>query len=199
MLRREAIVWLLRLSGVTSTAVLLDACRREPGPGTPDTEEGRSASPPAERADDGAFLRGTLRLSAAAMVARLLPPVDGLPGGVETGVVEFIDRELRQPHLAPVARFVRKGLVYLRRVAEKERGASFHRLAPEAQDALLSKFQTGAVQGLRYPSGRFFDAMLTLALEGHYGDPKYGGNQGRRTWAPLGIDPHCPHEPDRTP
>ncbi|MGF1509413.1 MAG: gluconate 2-dehydrogenase subunit 3 family protein [Myxococcota bacterium] len=131
----------------------------------------------------------------SAMVGRLLPSgVPGLPGANETGVVDFIDGQMSTRAFRPARQFLRRGVILLERVARKERKKAFVELSPREQDDILSRFQSGRVQGLRFPTARFFDIMLTLTLEGHLSHPRHGGNQDRKAWKALGIDPQCPHE-----
>ena len=194
VIRREAIVWLMKMSGVTSSAVILAACKKE--------EEARRSEAATERAKTGepsqdepeyGFLQPQEVAVGTAMVARLLPGAPGFPSAKESGALRFIDRELQKRHFRPVAKFVRQGLVFLNRVSQKERGKPFAELAPSAQDEVLTAFQTGSVKGLRYPSHRFFQLMLNLTLEGHLGDPRYGGNRDEMAWKALDIDPSCAH------
>ncbi|MEM1025767.1 MAG: gluconate 2-dehydrogenase subunit 3 family protein [Myxococcota bacterium] len=190
MIRREAIVWLLKMSGVTSTAVILAACKKEEeAAGRPAPDIPTKSAP---KADYGFFQPSEVAIGTA-MVARLIPAAPGFPSAKETGALRFIDRELQKRHFAPVAKFVRQGLTFLDRVAKKEKKKAFTELSVADQDEVLRAFQTGRVRGLRYPSGRFFQIMLNLTLEGHLGDPKYGGNQDQKAWKALGIDPSCDH------
>jgi len=192
VIRREAIAWLLKMSGVTSSAVILAACKKEQEAAQAETTTTSSPGSEADEVEYG-FLQPQEVAIGTAMVARLLPGAPGFPSAKETGALVFIDRELQKRHFRPVAKFVRQGLIFLDRVSKKERRKAFVELSPSEQDDVLRAFQTASVKGLRYPSDRFFQIMLNLTLEGHLGDPKYGGNHDEKAWKALGIDPCCAH------
>ena len=59
--------------------------------------------------------------------------------------------------------------------------------APAEQDEILGLWQHG-----HDGSQRFFPAILSLTLEGAFGDPKYGGNSGGRGFAMIGFTPEPP-------
>ena len=67
----------------------------------------------------------------------------------------------------------------------------FHELPAGEQDEILRRVQRGDTQGRPPASVRFFQVVLTLSLEGHWGDPRYGGNYDELTWRSVGIDPGC--------
>jgi hypothetical protein len=57
----------------------------------------------------------------------------------------------------------------------------------EQQDDILGLWERGHDGGQR-----FFPAILSLTLEGAFGDPKYGGNVGGRGFAMIGFTPDPP-------
>lgn len=198
--RRE----LLALGGKLAAALslpalpLLSACDRRQdaqpaatGEATPSGSQ--PATPvPAAPAAPRFFTAQELSIVVAA-VARLLPQGDasGLPGGDRAGVAEFIDRQLALPSFAGLQRMMRAGVGFVDRTARRDHGGAFVAIRPDAQDAVLSAFQTGAVGGLRFPQARFFEQLLTFALEGYLGAPRHGGNRDAMVWRALGIDPRC--------
>lgn len=187
--RRQVIAWMAG-AGALGT---LPACKKEARESRPDP----SPRPSPEPEEDGrsfGFFRPAQVATLQAMLDRLIPQgPDGFPGARDTEVIVYVDRQMQQSHFAELAKFVKQGVIFLDRVAKKERSQSFHELKPQAQDEVLLQFQQGTVKGLRYPTPRFFDIVMGLALEGHYGHPRHGGNEGKRTWKALGIDPRCPH------
>jgi gluconate 2-dehydrogenase gamma chain len=144
-------------------------------------EENHPASEPAET--DG-FDTATL----AAVCDRLLPGKPGvIPSASEAGVSDFVVRELGAPMFSKVKPFVAKGLGHLSSEAQKEKGAPFAKLAPADQDALLRRFQENDVAIPDFSPSRWFELVLTFALEGWLGPPSRGGNKDGRTWDALGI------------
>jgi gluconate 2-dehydrogenase gamma chain len=123
-----------------------------------------------------------------AVCDRLLPGKPGvLPSASEAGVTDFFLRELDAPMFSKVKPFVAKGLGHLAAEAQKERGAPFAKLAPADQDALLRRFQENDVAIADFSASRWFELVLTFALEGWLGPPSRGGNKDGKTWDALGI------------
>jgi len=79
------------------------------------------------------------------------------------------------------------GLAALEAYARATAGAAFTALAPERQDAVLTDLEQNRVTGFTPSSSAFFDLVLGHTLEGTFGDPNYGGNQGFVGWELLGY------------
>lgn len=124
-----------------------------------------------------------------------------LPGAIEAGVPEYMDYWLaRQPFtVAPDWKPILKvGAVHLDRIARADHKRAFADCKPEEQDAVLTKFQQGAVRAKRFNSNAFFQRLVTLTLEGYLSDPKYGGNRDWIGWSFIGRTP-CWWAPKRLP
>lgn len=144
-------------------------------------EENHPASEPAEA-------EGFDRTTLTAVCDRLLPGTPGaLPSASEAGVVDFVVRELDAPMFSKVKPFVAKGLGHLSAEAQKEKGVPFAKLAPADQDALLRRFQENDVALADFSASRWFELVLTFALEGWLGPPSHGANKDAKTWDALGI------------
>jgi len=105
-----------------------------------------------------------------AVCDRLLPGTPGLiPSASEAGVPEFVLFE----HLAAEAK--------------KQNGQRFQELAAADQDALLRRFQENDVAIPDFSPSRWFELVLTFALEGWLGPPSHGANKDAKTWDALGI------------
>jgi hypothetical protein len=145
-------------------------------------EEDQPVSQPVEEA--GSFDMATL----TAVCDRLLPGKAGtLPRASEVGVPDFVVRELDAPMFSKVKLFAAKGLRHLSAEAQQEKGAPFAKLAPADQDALLRRFQENDVAIPDFSASRWFEIVLTFALEGWLGPPSRGANKDGRTWDALGI------------
>jgi gluconate 2-dehydrogenase gamma chain len=122
-----------------------------------------------------------------AICDRILPR-DEDPGALDLGVPGFIDRMASAPELGSVKETLLRALPVFDTDARKHHGGkAFHELAPEVQDEVLGAWQTG-----RDPRPHFFEVIVSLTLEGAFGDPKYGGNAGGRGFAMLGVTPDPP-------
>jgi gluconate 2-dehydrogenase gamma chain len=123
----------------------------------------------------------------SALCERLLPR-DDQPGALDLGVPEYIDRAIAAPDLAPVRALVERLLPVLEReTRERFHGAGFHDATVEQQDAMILAWQRGHER-----TRPFFDAVLSLTLEGAFGDPKYGGNKGGEGYVLVGFVPGPP-------
>jgi len=145
-------------------------------------EENHPAAP--EPAEAEGFDPTTL----TAVCDRLLPGTPGaLPSASEAGVADFVMRELDAPMFSKVKPFVAKGLAHLSAEAQKEKGTPFAKLAAADQDALLRRFQENDIAIPDFSPSRWFELVLTFALEGWLGPPSRGANKDAKTWDALGI------------
>jgi gluconate 2-dehydrogenase gamma chain len=179
MRRRRFLAWILGVAGVVAGKLALDRV------GFLRIRRDRPASGDARR-----FLGADEALTLEAVLERMLPSdvVPGAPGARETGVLRYIDTQLLEPRLARHQELVREGVRMLGELALGAGSVPFHELAADRQDELLRRAQRGEGP---FGSPRFFQVVLTLALEGHWGDPRYGGNHDELAWRWVGIDPGC--------
>lgn len=147
----------------------------------------------AARADETlSFFTPEQAITMEAMLERLLPsdvPPE-TPGARETHVLQYLDRQLAGSRFPQYRDVLGKGAAALDEMARGRHAVRFHELPANAQDELLRGIQRGDF-GRSAASVRFFQVTLTLALEGHWGNPRYGGNHGRLAWRSIGIDPGC--------
>lgn len=109
-----------------------------------------------------AVLDADRRALLAAVLDRIIPPHDGLPGAGELGVAGLIERTLAvSPRLR---RLFLEGLVEIELASARAADQGFRDLDAEDQDALLQ-----AVEGAR-PA--FFVALVEHAFRGYYGLPR---------------------------
>ncbi len=124
-------------------------------------------------------------------IAELLVPSDELgPGATEAMAVRYIDRALAGA-LADQRDAYRVGLQALERYATETRGAAFLQLPETKQISLLidveSGTATGANVGFAGSSAQFFGLVRGHVMQGTFGDPHYGGNEGFVGWDLLGY------------
>jgi len=124
-------------------------------------------------------------------IAELLVPSDDLgPGATEAMAVRYIDRALAGA-LADQRDAYRVGLEALERYAKQTRGAAFLQLPETKQISLLidveSGTATGANVGFAGSSAQFFGLVRGHVMQGTFGDPHYGGNEGFVGWDLLGY------------
>ena len=79
--------------------------------------------------------------------------------------------------------------------AKRRSGKGFSKLAASDQDAVLGEFDRGNVPG--FPRAKlFFDTLRSHTMEGVFGEPAYGGNQGMVGWKLVGFPGHQFGYPD---
>jgi gluconate 2-dehydrogenase gamma chain len=146
-----------------------------------------------------------------AAVGRLIPSDGPGPGGLETGVPEFIDRQMELPYghgayfylqgpfqpdapatLGYQLRYTprelyRSGIAAANDACRTAAGRAFADLTPDEQDRFLSSLEKNQVQLFGPPAAAFFAQLLENAREGYFADPLYGGNRGMAAWKWIGF------------
>ncbi len=140
----------------------------------------------------------------------LLPADDAGPGGVEAGVVRYIDRQLagafgggtRTYRLGPwrdgtaaqgdqlpltPAEAYRVAIADIEAMCGDCYGGPFATLAPAQKREILGGLDSGDIGLARVPGTVFMDMLLANAREGYFADPAYGGNQGAAAWTMVGY------------
>lgn len=119
-------------------------------------------------------------------IASRIIPTDDSPGAHEAGVVFFIDRTLTT-FAKEQAPLFDAGLLDLNKSVKKAHGAdaTFEKLTPEQQDALLKTIE----------KSDFFGAMKFATVSGFLALPKYGGNKDYIGWAYIGQAHAFEHKP----
>lgn len=146
-----------------------------------------------------------------AAVDRLIPSEGNGPGGVESGVPEFIDRQLELPYghgayfymagpfqpNAPAElgyqlrqtprELYRLGIIAIDGACKQQCDKTFTELDVLRQDAFLTLLETGK-SGIPGPlPSAFFAQLLENTKEGYFADPLYGGNRGMAAWKWIGF------------
>jgi gluconate 2-dehydrogenase gamma chain len=145
-----------------------------------------------------------------AMLDRVIPPGGGFPGGKEAGVLYFIDRALcnwapqnRWDYVAGLeaidessqimfgGKFADQTETDQTRVLEamekgEAPGQTWARLQIGGRDA-ASRVRTGTEPQQETSSQTFFTLVINHAMQGFYGDPKYGGNKDKLSWKMIGY------------
>ncbi|MGO4573981.1 gluconate 2-dehydrogenase subunit 3 family protein [Microvirga sp. 2TAF3] len=156
------------------------------------------------------FLSSTEVETLTAMVDRLIPADDVGPGGVEAGVVTFIDQELSgqfgiaarwymqgpwadgtpsqgwQVALTP-AQIYRIGFLALDRWCQGSKGKRFAELEPADQDDVLAQMEGGKIDFDGISSAVFFQILWQNTAEGYLSDPLYGGNRNMAAWRMINF------------
>jgi gluconate 2-dehydrogenase gamma chain len=146
-----------------------------------------------------------------ASVARLIPSDGDGPGAIETGVPEFIDRQMEAPYghgayyymqgpfvpdAPPTLGFqlkytpremYRVGIAAVNKALLNDGESAFADLTLVKQDAFLKRLEKGLVSLGEIPAAAFFAQLLENTREGYLSDPQYGGNRGMAAWKWIGF------------
>jgi hypothetical protein len=115
-----------------------------------------------------------------AFVDRIIPADESGPGASASGVPDYINNTLASWNIADIP-LVREGLQALELSAVQGYGRSFALLTAEEQDFLVERFEKSWLDNMR-DSGRAFNRLYRLTLEGMFSDPYYGGNRNYAGW-----------------
>lgn len=156
------------------------------------------------------FLSSTEVETLTAMVDRLIPADDVGPGGVEAGVVSFIDTELGgqfgvaarwymqgpwadgtpsqgwQLAFTP-AQVYRIAFLALDRWCLGSKSKRFAELAAAEQDDVLTLMEGGKIDLNGISSAVFFQMLWQNTIEGYLSDPLYGGNRNMAAWRMINF------------
>jgi gluconate 2-dehydrogenase gamma chain len=121
-----------------------------------------------------------------AMVGRLIPSDANGPGAAEARAAHYIDRALGGA-LASSRQAYAAGLAAVEQYARTSKGASFLRLPPADQDAVLTDLESSAATGFTPNSEAFFELVRNHTIQGMFCDPYYGGNANFVGWDLLGY------------
>jgi len=206
--RRNFLKGASAIGGVAAASLAGSAALASAATGESPAPAPSNAPPPATEArlvltpSEEAFL--------TAAVDTLIPADDQTPAGSDCGVVTFIDRQLagaygagakmyrggpflkgRPEHgyqLALTPRdFFAIGITAANNWVRATYGKDFDRLASEQREEALAKMEEGKAEFADFNARLFFDALLNLAMDGFFADPKYGGNRDKVAWKMLGF------------
>ena len=121
-----------------------------------------------------------------AIVARLIPSDDNLPGAKEARAADYIDRSLAGA-LAGSRKAYATGLAAVDAYAQSSKGVLFTALSPADQDVVLTAMEKNAATGFTPNSAAFFNLVRNHTLQGTFGDPAYGGNANFVGWDLIGY------------
>jgi gluconate 2-dehydrogenase gamma chain len=145
-----------------------------------------------------------------AACARLIPADEHGPGAIDTGVPQYIDRQMSTPwaegaswymqgpffeapaefgyqsQLTPKQQF-RLGIRAIDRLCQEHLGQAFAGLTSTQQDDVLHQIEKGSLDSPEIHLTTFFSSfLLKYVMEGYFCDPMYGGNKDMAAWKMIG-------------
>jgi gluconate 2-dehydrogenase gamma chain len=152
--------------------------------------------------DEAAFLK--------AAADTIIPADDLSPSASACGVIDFIDCELAGPY-GEGARLYRDGPIvkgkpehgYQLGLTPREFfghgiaaaqawtidvfGRAFAELGESDRQAALQAMEQGKAPFAGFDAREFFEALITIVMEGFFADPYYGGNRDMAGWKMIGY------------
>jgi gluconate 2-dehydrogenase gamma chain len=146
-----------------------------------------------------------------AAVDRLIPSNEDGPGGLESQVPRFIDRQMDteyghggmwylQGPFDPDADFTlgyqqrysprdfyRAAIAGVDKWCDEQHGKAFADLDGATQDSVLSALEKGQIEIPGMKASEFFLQLLANTKEGYFADPMYGGNLHMGSWKMIGF------------
>lgn len=169
-----------------------------------------AATPPA-RAYEPTFFTPAEWTFLHAAVDHLIPSDKFGAGAIDTGVPEFIDRQMETEyghgklwymqgpfHTDQVAELgyqlslnpreiYRHGIAACNDWCQKHHGKPFAELAKTLQVSILKDMDGKKISFEAIPAKTFFSYLLGNTKEGYFADPMYGGNQDMGGWKMVGF------------
>ena len=118
-----------------------------------------------------------------AIVERLIPTDDAGPGAREAHVSRYIERALATEYVSLLETY-EAALAAVDAHAQAAHGRGFSALDAEQQDAVLGDLEAQRVPGA---PPACFDLIRQHAMEGMFGDPRWGGNADHIGWQLIGY------------
>ena len=110
-------------------------------------------------------------------------PADDWPGAVEAGVVFYIETQLAGPFARFAGDYKDGAVAALTSAARHYSGRAFTELDFAEQKSFLQRME--AAGDLEF--NRFWQMVIDHTMQGFYGSPLHGGNNGETSWKMLAI------------
>ncbi|HEV7642126.1 MAG TPA: gluconate 2-dehydrogenase subunit 3 family protein [Gaiellaceae bacterium] len=121
-----------------------------------------------------------------AALDRLIPGDEFGPSATDAGVGHYIEGMFGRADPSLRADW-RRSLEQLDDLALARAGAGFAELDEATQHDLLEAVAADGTPASE-SAAAFFEMLRLRAIEGYFGDPRWGGNAGRAGWAMLGYE-----------
>jgi choline dehydrogenase-like flavoprotein len=118
------------------------------------------------------------------VVDAFLPAALDLPGALESGVGDYLERALSDPRFKAVRALIEEGVQRLEALARASHGRAFADLDLKARIRLV---ESPGSQEDGFAWDRFAEALLDFVLEGYLGHPARGGNAEGCVWKKIEL------------
>ena len=123
-------------------------------------------------------------------IADQIIPGDEWPGGKDSGVTNFIDKQL----IGPYKRFqsvYRKGIAAIQESCQTLHNINFEELTWDEQTAFLENMEAGKMKEPVWSGGfdrEFFGLIRDHSMQAYYGSPIHGGNRHKISYKMMRLD-----------
>jgi gluconate 2-dehydrogenase gamma chain len=208
ILRRQ---FLVGAGALATTLNPANAAQAQAAPAAAPAAPAAPPSSPAAAADEPLLtLTPSEHAFVVAAVDTLIPADELSPSGSACGVDVFIDRQLasawgggakmyrsgpyhkgkpEQGYQLPLSprEFFAAGIIATNAWSRKSYGKDFDRLTEPDRVATLKAMESGKAEFHEFSARAFFGQLHSLAIQGFFSDPIYGGNRNMVSWKMLGF------------
>jgi gluconate 2-dehydrogenase gamma chain len=123
-------------------------------------------------------------------IAEQIIPSDDWPGGHESGVTNYIDKQLTGPFTRFQSNY-RKGIAALTLTCNSRFQKKFEEIEWNEQTFLLEEMEAGKMKEPEWGNGfdrEFFRMVRDHSMQAYYGSPVHGGNKNKMSYKMIGLD-----------
>jgi len=123
-------------------------------------------------------------------VSEQIIPTDEWPGGRDSGVTNFIDKQLVGPYVRFQLKY-RKGIAAFQETCEARFQKKFEDLDWDEQTVFLEIIEAGNLKEPVWAGGfdrEFFSMVRDHSMQAYYGSPIHGGNKNKMSYKMLKLD-----------
>jgi gluconate 2-dehydrogenase gamma chain len=123
-------------------------------------------------------------------VAEQIIPSDEWPGGRDSGVTNFIDKQLVGPYVRFQQKY-RKGIAAIQETCANRYQKKFEELTWDEQTVFLENMEAGNMKEPVWTDKfdkEFFSLVRDHSMQAYYGSPIHGGNKNKISYKMIKLD-----------
>lgn len=123
-------------------------------------------------------------------IAEQIIPTDEWPGGRDSGVTNFIDKQLVGPYTRFQAKY-RKGIAGIQESCGTRFKKNFEELTWDEQTVFLETMEAGNMKEPVWADKfdrEFFSLVRDHSMQAYYGSPIHGGNKNKMSYKMIKLD-----------
>jgi gluconate 2-dehydrogenase gamma chain len=123
-------------------------------------------------------------------ISEQIIPADEWPGGRDSGVTNFIDKQLVGPYVRFKSKY-RKGIAAIQDTCRTSYQKKFEDLTWDEQTIFLERLEAGNIKEPVWAGGfdkEFFSMVRDHSMQAYYGSPIHGGNKNKMSYKMIKLD-----------